>query len=90
METVHEDGSLSIQDLLMRVLERIAKRLAAARRKQSTSGESESDDEAQSDMSEDEEATYSVEDYDMDDAEIFGVQSGTQTLDQSILRRLVL
>ncbi|OJT02602.1 hypothetical protein TRAPUB_6866 [Trametes pubescens] len=87
VETVHEDGSLSIQDLLMRVLERIAKRLAAARRKQSTSGESESDDEAQSDMSEDEEDTYSVEDYDMDDAEIFGVQSGTQTLDQSILRR---
>ncbi len=28
-ETAHEDGSLSIQDLLMRVLERIAKRMAA-------------------------------------------------------------
>lgn len=86
LETIYEDGSLTIQDLLMRLLERIAKRMTAIQR--SSSGEDESDDEVQSE--DDNEDAYSVEDYDLDDAEMFGVQSTGQTFDQSVLRRLIL
>ncbi|KAI0643473.1 hypothetical protein C8Q79DRAFT_979163 [Trametes meyenii] len=88
IDTVYEDGALTIQDLVLRLLERISKRLAVLRRRSAHSADSDSDsnDDSADDMDEEEEI-YGMDDYDMDDHELFDGQPTGLALDQSVLQR---
>ncbi|KAI0628025.1 hypothetical protein C8Q77DRAFT_1151557 [Trametes polyzona] len=87
-ESVYEDGPLTIQALLLRLLERIAKRMTAVERKRDSPEEDQSDDDAQSDeVTDDGEENYGMDDYDMDDVDLFGIQPASQTLERAILQR---
>ncbi|KAI0668099.1 hypothetical protein C8Q78DRAFT_1099205 [Trametes maxima] len=82
IDTVYEDGALTIQELVLRLLERISKRLVALRRSANSEGGGDSDDESADVMDEDEEI-YGMDNYDLDDHELFGGQPTTgQALDQ--------
>ncbi|KAH9895584.1 hypothetical protein C8Q73DRAFT_688553 [Cubamyces lactineus] len=80
MESVHEDGSLTIQKLLLRLLERVAKGMSMLDR---TASDSEAEDEAEGT----DDDVYSMSGYDMDDIELFGVEPLGQTLDRNTLQR---
>ncbi|KAI0824358.1 hypothetical protein BC628DRAFT_1379076 [Trametes gibbosa] len=82
LDTLYEHGSLTIQDLLMRLLRQISRTLSMAQRRQRTVDENESDDDE-----EEEEEADGIEDYDMDDAELFGVDTGSQAFDGAQLQR---
>ena len=82
-ESIHEDGSLTIQDLLMRLLERLAKKTATARRRESNEADSEDDDEVDDHDEDDEMADYELD----DDFGIIGAAAGRSKLDQTVLQR---
>ncbi|KAI0656109.1 hypothetical protein C8Q70DRAFT_1014692 [Cubamyces menziesii] len=81
IETVHEDGSLTIQKLLLRLLERVSKGITMLDQKAG------SDSEAEDETQESDDDAYSMSDYDMDGIELFGVEPVGQTLDRNILQR---
>ncbi len=84
-ETIHEDGSLTIQQLLTRLLEKIAKRTAAARH--SGANQPNSEDEEEEEQDDDE---YEAVDYELDDdAGMFGAEAGRSRVDQTVLQRCV-
>ncbi|KAI0350812.1 hypothetical protein OH77DRAFT_1570284 [Trametes cingulata] len=88
IDAIYEDGSLTIQDLLLRLLERIAKRMAMLDLRKSAQSEDQSDSEGDlDDMEDDDEDAYGMDAYDADDAELFGTANAHQAMDHSVLQR---
>ncbi|KAI0367123.1 hypothetical protein BV20DRAFT_1091315 [Pilatotrama ljubarskyi] len=86
IDAIYEDGSLTIQALLLRLLERIAKRVGMLDRGKSMQIESHSDDEDLEDDMEDVGEPYEM-DYNTDGEELFGDGNTSQPIDLSILQR---
>ena len=83
-EAIYEDGSLTIQDLLMRLLEKLAKRAATYRQAVKSAASDDEEDENDDDDEDD------AEEYDIDEEiGMLGAQPGQSKLDRSILQRLV-
>ncbi|KAI0773052.1 hypothetical protein BD413DRAFT_538699, partial [Trametes elegans] len=89
IDTVYEDGPVSIQSLLLGLLERVAKRMTACPRQEAdTEMHSGVDETGESNEDEDDEDdAYDMDEYDMDDLAVFGGRTGDQTLDASLLQR---
>ena len=86
-ESIYEDGSLTIQQLLMRLLEKLARslRTAAARRSggNQTNSEDEDEDELEQDDDEDDVVDYELD----DDVAMFGAEVGRSRVDRTVLQR---
>ncbi|TBU25270.1 hypothetical protein BD311DRAFT_764945 [Dichomitus squalens] len=85
--SVHEDGALTIQDLLMRLLERLAKRTAATHGQGSYRADSEDEHDAD-EHDDDDDDEDDAADYDLDDdLGLMGAAVGRSKLDQTVLQR---
>ena len=85
-DTIYEDGSLTIQEMLIRLLEKLAK--AAATSKRVAQSGTTSDDDMEGDAEDEDDSD--MDGYDIDEDGILGVQSTQTKADRSILQRSAL
>ncbi|KAM5545525.1 hypothetical protein V8D89_000563 [Ganoderma adspersum] len=86
-ESIYEDGSLTIQQLLMRLLEKLARSLRTAAARRSGGNQPNSEDEEEEDEEQDDDED-DVVDYELDDdVGMFGAEAGRSRVDQTVLQR---
>ena len=81
-ETIHEEGSATIQKMLMRLLERLAKSAATSKK----GSQSDSEDDIDQDDEDEDVGAYDID----DDMGMLGNQPGNSKLDRSMLQRCVV
>ena len=81
-ETIHEEGSATIQKMLMRLLERLAKSATTSKK----GSQSDSEDDIDQDDEDEDVGAYDID----DDMGMLGNQAGNSKLDRSMLQRCVV
>lgn len=84
-ESIHEDGALTIEQLLTRLLEKLAKKTAAVRCSGVNRSTSEDEEEDEQDDDEDEVVDYELD----DDVGMFEAEAGRSRVDRTVLQRCV-